>query len=190
MDYYEYREAVLKSDLPTHAKIVALVISYHYNWKDKTPAYPSNKTLSQETSLSIASVVRAKNILINNGLLLTQRRWDAPTEYTPALPEQTPCSQGATNNEYNNEVNNEINNDIKVDSFQSSTFANNNNLNQGGLDDIWEIFERTDRRRQGPAGRSRTVNRQDNKRFGTNEDINAAVPDFNKTVAEIQGQEW
>ncbi len=190
MDYHDYRDAIFASDLTSNAKLVALAISYHYNWKTETRAWPSNKTLAKETSLSIRTVIRAKNELISNGYLVSDRRLNDSSVYKSVLPCQSgtnPVSDWQLNNEYNNEVNNEI---IKVDSFQSSTFGNNNNLSQGGLDDIWEIFERTDRRHQGPAGRGRPVNRQNNKRLGTNENINAAVSEFNQTVAEVQGQEW
>jgi hypothetical protein len=104
MDYFEYRDAIYASKLTAHQKLVALAISYHYNWKEKSPAFPSNSTLSRETSLSISTIVRAKRVLAETGWLVIQRRWDGPCDYTP-------CAVGATNNEYNNEVNNDYNNE-------------------------------------------------------------------------------
>lgn len=139
MDYFTYRDAIYASNLTSSQKLVALTISYHYNWKEGKPAFPSNKTLSKETSLSIATVVRAKKELVKLGWLLIMRRWDAPCEYTP-------CSPCVTNNEVNNEYNNK-----KGDSFQSSPL----DLNTKKKQEIWRIFEneeRTDRRRT--AGRS------------------------------------
>ena len=107
MTYYEYRDAIYASNLTANQKLVALAISYHYNWKEQIPAFPSNSTLSRETSLSISTIVRAKKILAQTGWLVIQRRWDGPCDYTP-------CAEGATNNEYNNELNNEINNEYII----------------------------------------------------------------------------
>jgi len=104
MDYFIYRDAIYASNLTANQKLVALAISYHYNWKEQIPAFPSNSTLSRETSLSISTIVRAKRVLTETGWLVIQRRWDGPCDYTP-------WSVGATNNEVNNEYNNEINNE-------------------------------------------------------------------------------
>ena len=104
MDYFTYRDAIYASNLTANQKLVALAISYHYNWKEQIPAFPSNSTLSRETSLSISTIVRAKRVLTQTGWLVIQRRWDGPCDYTP-------CAVGATNNEYNNEINNDYNNE-------------------------------------------------------------------------------
>jgi DNA-binding transcriptional MocR family regulator len=111
MDYHDYRDAIFASELTSNAKLLALAISYHYNWKDQKWAWPSNKTLAKETGLSIRTVVRAKNELVSTGHLLSRRRFNDSNVYMPILPCQVgvyPVSDSLTNNELNNELNNEI----------------------------------------------------------------------------------
>lgn len=111
MDYHDYRDAIFASELTSNAKLLALAISYHYNWKDQKWAWPSNKTLAKETGLSIRTVVRAKNELVSTGHLVSQRRFNDSNVYLPILPCQDgvyPVSDSLTNNESNNELNNEI----------------------------------------------------------------------------------
>jgi DNA-binding transcriptional MocR family regulator len=111
MDYHDYRDAIFASELTSNAKLLALAISYHYNWKDQKWAWPSNKTLAKETSLSIRTIVRAKSELVSTGHLVSQRRFNDSNVYMPILPCQDgayPVSDSLTNNESNNELNNEI----------------------------------------------------------------------------------
>ena len=116
MTYYKYRDAILASDLTSPQKMVALVIAYHYNWKNKKPAYPSNKLIAKEASLAPSTVVKAKRVLQDKGWLISKRRMDDTCEYTP-------CSPILLNNEYNNEVNN-----VKIkDSSESLVITNNIN---------------------------------------------------------------
>jgi DNA-binding transcriptional MocR family regulator len=111
MDYHDYRDAIFASELTSNAKLLALAISYHYNWKDQKWAWPSNRTLAKETSLSIRTVVRAKSELVSTGHLVSQRRFNDSNVYMPILPSQSgvyPSSDSLTNNELNNEINNEL----------------------------------------------------------------------------------
>jgi len=107
MDYHDYRDAIFASDLTAPQKILALAISYHYNWKYQGPAYPSNKTLARETGLAVSSIVKAKRVLIDRGFITSEQRFNNSSEYTCNIPEQLVCSQIESNNEYNNELNNE-----------------------------------------------------------------------------------
>jgi DNA-binding transcriptional MocR family regulator len=107
VNYHEYRDAVFASDLTAPQKIVALAISYHYNWKYQGPAYPSNKTLARETSLAVSTIVKAKKVLVDRGFITSEQRFNNSSEYGCNIPEQLVCSQIETNNEYNNELNNE-----------------------------------------------------------------------------------
>lgn len=107
MDYHDYRDAVFASDLTAPQKLVALAISYHYNWKYQGPAYPSNKTLARETGLAVSSIVKAKKVLVDRGFITSEQRFNNSSEYTCNIPEHLVCSQVETNNEVNNELNNE-----------------------------------------------------------------------------------
>ena len=130
MDYYKYRDAIFASDLTSSQKLVALAIGYHYNWKDQGAAYPANRTLSKETSLSIPTIVRAKMVLMEKGWLIIKRRYDSSCEYTPLIPR-------STNNEYNNEVNNELNNDNEFSNENSYDDSKNIELEIISIQDSW-----------------------------------------------------
>jgi DNA-binding transcriptional MocR family regulator len=140
MQVMDYHEAIFASKLSAHAKLTALAISSYYNWNKKQMCWPSNKTLSNATGLSISSVVRSKKELAREGFLEVQRRIDNSNLYRPLFPqtigyvhtEQKVWSNRATNNEYNNEVNNG-----KKDSNESLD-TNNNLLLEN--EKIWEMF--------------------------------------------------
>ena len=115
MNYHQYRDAIFASDLTSNAKLVALVISYHYNWKKQQDAFVSNKTIARESSLSIRTVIRAKKELESKGYLVTKR------QYNSANLSQPKCQEQHSNNEYNNEYNN-----VKIkDSSESFVITNN-----------------------------------------------------------------
>ena len=110
MKVIDYHEAIFASELTSNAKLTALAISKYYNWKEDKACWPSNKTLAKATSLSIRSIVRAKNELVNNGYLVSQRRMNNSSVYKATTPGHTvsyPVTKWPTNNEVNNEVNNE-----------------------------------------------------------------------------------
>lgn len=142
MDYFEYLRAIRESNLSTKARIVALIIA-SYN-----PSFPTNKLIAQGTGLSERSVRNAKVELVAAGFLKQKRNYDAANDYTPTVPDAAGCG---TTLPPKYKINTNINTNKKDDSFQSSSFGSNININQ----EIWRIFEneeRTDRRR--PAGRS------------------------------------
>ena len=85
MKVIDYHEAIFASELTSNAKLTALAISKFYNWKDNQACWPSNKTLAQNASLSIRSIVRAKNELVNAGYLVSHRRYDASNMYVPIV---------------------------------------------------------------------------------------------------------
>ena len=107
MNYHQYRDAIFASDLTAPQKLLALAISYHYNWKYQGPAFPSNRTLAGETRLAVSTIVKAKKVLIDRGFITSEQRFNNSSYYTCNIPEQAVCSQIESNNEYNNEVNNE-----------------------------------------------------------------------------------
>lgn len=119
MQVLDYHEAVFASELTSNARLTALAIAKYYNWKEGQDCWPSNKTLASVTGLSIRSIIRAKNELVNNGYLVSQRRYDMSNMYTPCVPQAQGVRQDDTlvvsywhsNNEYNNKYNNEINNE-------------------------------------------------------------------------------
>lgn len=153
MNSYEYQDAVLGSNLTANAKLVALAISYHYNWKEAMASFPSISTLVKRTSLSKATIHRSKNELVSAGYLISTRRFNDSNLYLPQIPPQSQTeskvvSQRRTNNEYNYEVNN-----VK-DSKES--FGSIINLNQEGvvpLDTIWKVFENEQRKPRPAASR-------------------------------------
>jgi DNA-binding transcriptional MocR family regulator len=145
MDYHQYRDAVFASDLTSNAKLVALVISYHYNWKKQQDAFVSNKTIARESSLSVRTVIRAKKELESKGYLVTKR------QYNSANLSQPKCQEQHSNNEFNNEFNN-----VKIkDSNESLVIINNKDIQKGisenpslaevkaiaAAEDIWAVFE-------------------------------------------------
>ena len=119
MQVIDYHEAIFASELTSNARLTALAISKFYNWKEKQACWPSNNTLANATGLSIRSIVRAKNELVNTGYLMSQRQYNNVCLYIPCVPQAAPSRLLVNmampiwqlNNEYNNEVNNEINNE-------------------------------------------------------------------------------
>jgi DNA-binding transcriptional MocR family regulator len=143
MDYHQYRDAVFASDLTSNAKLVALVISYHYNWKKQQDAFVSNKTIARESSLSVRTVIRAKKELESKGYLVTKR------QYNSANLSQPKCQEQHSNNEYNNEYNN-----VKIkDSNESLVLIHNiipkdvsdypslAEVKAIAAEDYWAVFE-------------------------------------------------
>jgi len=160
MNSYEYQDCILSSDLSAKAKLVAIAISYHYNWKESTDAWPSVDTISIRTSLSKSSVNRAKIELVENGYLGSERRFNKSNLYEPQIPNtftqtlprvtqtphtftQTPPSvtvtplegsQRLTNNEYNYELNNEKNNEMNIISVPEIMSISINKVEDNGND--------------------------------------------------------
>ena len=66
--------------------------------------------MAKATSLSIRSIVRSKNELVNAGYLVSHRRFNDSNVYKTTTPGHTdayPVTVVPLNNEVNNEVNNE-----------------------------------------------------------------------------------
>lgn len=143
MTYYEYRDAIFASKFTAMEKMAALAIASFFNYKKNEMCWPSNKTLSKMTGLSISSLVRAKKALVSEGYLEVWRRIDNSNMYRPLLPKNAPMviesneyghielrlySQCETNNEYNNEVNNEKNNEKNMtnESSNEDSYTNSN----------------------------------------------------------------
>ena len=135
IDYHDYRDAIFASDLTAPQKILALAISYHYNWKYQGPAFPSNRTLARETSLAVSSIVKAKRVLVDRGFITSEQRFNNSSEYTCNIPEQLVCSQIESNNEYNNEINNE------KDKDSNESLVSINNIHQEDVDTTFEVFK-------------------------------------------------
>ena len=124
MKVIDYHEAIFASELTSNAKLTALAISKYYNWKQNKMCWPSNKTLAKATSLSIRSIVRAKNELVNAGYLVSHRRFNDTNVYKTTTPGHIGNYLG-TESSINNEVNNEVNNEIKdKDSNESFVMIN------------------------------------------------------------------
>lgn len=129
MQVIDYHEAIFASELTSNAKLTALAISKYYNWKEDKVCWPSNKTLAKATSLSVRSIVRAKNELVNAGYLVSHRRFNDSNVYKATTPGHTvhyPLTEVPTNNELNNELNNEIN---KVSNETLDTSISNTKVN-------------------------------------------------------------
>lgn len=86
MDNFSYNRAIFGSSLSTNAKITALAIAMHYNWKTRDMAYPSINTLCKSTGLSKASIHRAKLELVSQGYLVSERRFNNSNLYLPQIP--------------------------------------------------------------------------------------------------------
>ena len=131
MKVIDYHEAIFASELTSNAKLTALAISKFYNWKEKEACWPSNKTLAKATSLSIRSIVRSKNELVNTGYLVSHRQYDNACLYIPSVPKSIPygpadadlVTDWQLNNELNNEVNNEKNNEKNNKNVSNETLV-------------------------------------------------------------------
>jgi hypothetical protein len=199
MKSWEYQEAIFASNLSYKAKLVGLAISYYYNWKEASPSFPSIETLTERTSLSRATVHRAKLELVSQGYLVQQRKYDQSNRYLPQIPgmshtETTLVSQGRTNNEVNYEVNNDK--DRLESSFQSD--SNTVILKDIITEEIKEIEDDpaawTEEQRRAwfltqdfgsnrEPGKVHTVSTRDNKYL-------KAVPGFLQELAEAGKDEW
>jgi DNA-binding transcriptional MocR family regulator len=153
MKVIDYHEAIFASELTSNAKLTALAISKYYNWKENKMCWPSNKTLAKATSLSIRSIVRAKNELVNAGYLVSHRRFNDSNVYRTITPSQIGNYLG-TESSTNNELNNEVNNEIKdKDSNESFVMINNfipkdvsdypslAEVKAIAAEDYWAVFE-------------------------------------------------
>lgn len=180
---HEYHEAILASDLTANAKLTALAISYHYNWKKATASFPSIATLVQRTSLSRATIYRAKNELIDAGFLNSTRRFNDSNLYLPVIPPQSQTdtlgvSEGRTNYEYNYEVN------YEEDANASLGLIN---LSQEG---IWKVFENEERdtRRHAAAGRNKKSGRS-NTTLGRHNSSSQRVTGLYQEFKNIGGEQ-
>lgn len=137
MKVIDYHEVIFASTLTSNARLTALAISSFYNWKEKKACWPSNKTLAKATGLSIRSIVRAKNELVSQGYLVSERQYNNACLYIPNVPESQPYGHTVAevltdwqlNNEYNNEVNNEKNNEKN----NTNEFSNENSYEDSNL---------------------------------------------------------
>lgn len=144
MKVIDYHEAIFASTLTSNAKLTALAISKFYNWSKQEACWPSNKTLAKATSLSIRSIIRAKNELVSQAYLVSHRRYDMSNMYTPCVPESHESCQNGTlvvsewplNNEYNNEVNNEFNNEKNTNKSSSEDLYDKSNTKKITKEDI------------------------------------------------------
>ena len=98
MNQFDYQRSLFASELEANARLIGCVIGSHFNWSTKEYSFPSNKTIAQESGLSIRSVIRAKKQLVSNRHLVSQSRFNSSNLYTPMVPEslghvtQTPPS--------------------------------------------------------------------------------------------------
>ncbi len=181
MNSYEYQDAILASDLSANAKLTALAISYHYNWSKAMASFPSIATLVARTSLSRATIYRAKNELISGGYLNSTRRFNNSNLYLPVIPTQSQTdtlgvSEGRTNNEYNNEVN------YEEDAKASLGLIN---LDQEGY---WKVFDNEERYSpRHAAGGSNKKYRGSNTKPGRNYSGGQGVTGFHQEFKNIGG---
>ena len=136
MQVIDYHEAIFASELTSNARLTALAISKFYNWKKDEVCWPSNKTLAKATGLSIRSIIRSKNELVNAGYLVSHRRFNDSNVYkatTPCHSGSYPVTEGLTNNEFNNEKNNERKKDSK------ESLVSISNINQEDVEPTFEV---------------------------------------------------
>jgi DNA-binding transcriptional MocR family regulator len=143
---FDYNRAILASDLTANEKITAIAIAIHYNWKTKAMAYPSIKTLIKETGLSKASIHRAKIVLVSQGYLVSQRRYNNSNLYLPQIPA---CLTQRLGGSHREELKDNIKDNLKDNKKDSneSFDIDITYLNQGkmSLDTIWKVFEEDER---------------------------------------------
>jgi DNA-binding transcriptional MocR family regulator len=128
MDYLRYIREIRSSSLSYKAKLVAIMIASHYDFKTAVPAFPSVDTLARETGLSNRSVSRAKIELVENGWLVTHRQFNRASLSVPT------CPTGELNTHINTHINIK-----KKDSNES--FASINKLQQENVEPIFEVIK-------------------------------------------------
>jgi DNA-binding transcriptional MocR family regulator len=152
MDYFQYQEAILDLDETPQTKIVAIVIASHYNWKKKEHAFPSNSTIANKASLSIKTVIKAKNRLVELGYLTSQQRFNSTNVYSPTLPTVTGTvpavaegNRGVSQGKPNNEVNKELNKEKNNENVSNETLVSSINILPEEVEDITMISLDTNR---------------------------------------------
>ena len=80
--YFVFVEAVFKSDLKPHTKLVLLVYADHHDWTNHNGAYPSHATVAKKTGLSKNTVIRHTAILEKSGWLINTGRHYFDRGYT------------------------------------------------------------------------------------------------------------
>lgn len=192
MQSHQYQDAIFASNLSSNAKLVALAIAYHYNWKEGNKAFPSIRLLVERTGLSKATIHRSKNELVSQGYLVSERRFNDSNLYLPQIPspsqsETLVVSQGRTNYEYNYEVNYELKGPVTI---VPDPLVINNKLSQ---EEIWDIFEgekRNDAPRPKTNRRSNSNNRQHDQGPRRNHISDAELTEFNTQLAEWKLAQW
>jgi hypothetical protein len=118
MDYMSYIRAIRSSDLPTNAKLLAIMIASHYDFTKGDATWPSNNTLARETGLSVRSITRARRLLTERLYLSSQRQYNNVTLSIPMVPESTPYRhKGQLNTHINTQVNTQLNTQLNEISF-------------------------------------------------------------------------
>jgi len=95
MNQFDYQRALFASQMSTNARMTGVVIGSHYNWKTGEYSFVSNKTIARETNLSVSSITRARRELMDNGYLLSERRYDNSCVMIPIIPESITYSHKA-----------------------------------------------------------------------------------------------
>jgi hypothetical protein len=89
---FTWQDAVLDAALPAATKLVLLTLSTYMNGRGNTSAWPSQKTLAADTSLSKRSIITHIETAVAAGFLVKKKRaaegslWDA-NEYFPTFPD-------------------------------------------------------------------------------------------------------
>lgn len=218
MNNFDYNRAIFSSTLSTNAKITALAIAIHYNWKTRAESYPSIKTLTRETGLSKASIHRAKIELISQGYLVSQRRFNSSNLYLPQIPGSLSLIHTQSHTEElkdNIKDNLKDNNNTKSseDSLVTSVIINLNQeeVTNTSFEDIWKVFENEDgrysdrgaaadhnksRARSGAGKKRPNSNRGSAKTTGDlrspggNNYNNAELQRFNQELDRARSEEW
>lgn len=209
MKLTDYQQAVFEADVSSSAKLDALAIGSFYNYKNDEMCWPSNKTLSRITGLSVSTISRAHKELVNAGLLEVWRRIDNSNMYRPLIPiklgygdnEDTSINlkkrvyrQYETNYEYNYETNYEYNNEMnKEKDSNESLHIINSNLNQGGTTSFGtneRPFEYERTAAAGPAGRGDSLPAESMRHAGRDDSADARESEANQKLVRAFQSDW
>jgi DNA-binding MurR/RpiR family transcriptional regulator len=95
MNQFDYQRAIMASNLTPSERLVAIVIGSHVNWKNQEAAFPSVATICKESGLSNATVHRAKQSLVSQGYLVSQRHFNKSNTYLVMIPEALTMREGS-----------------------------------------------------------------------------------------------
>lgn len=203
MNQFDFQRKVMASDLDGVCKWVLVVIGSHVNWPSMKAAFPSINTLVNETGFSKATIHRAKQKLVSQGYLVSERRFNKSNTYLVQIPSLTERQASITERlgwSQSEELIDNITDNIKDNrSSESKDSSDTNilNLKESEKDsdtiNIMDWFDngypQRDKRTGAPGRRHQNAGRS-RENFRRNDPDHAEVSRFIEDMAGARKQDW